>query len=69
MRRYLRRRGIAARMAGMGRDLSSCWASIAGSSNGPWSGCSYKRLAPRYDRTALARLAVTLIRARRLPTS
>ena len=74
VRRYLRRRGIAARIARIGRDSSQRlgrhrWIverTIA------WL-LSYKRLALRYDRTertvtALARLAVTLICARRLPT-
>ncbi len=56
VRRYLRRRGITARI-----DRTLGWL------------LSYKRLALRYDYTAvtidaLARLAVTLICARRLPT-
>ena len=75
MRRYLRRRGISARMARIGRDSSARlgrhrW--VVERTLG-WL-LSYKRLALRYDRTtltitALARLAVTLICARRLPTN
>ena len=74
VRRYLRRREITARIARIGRDSSQRlgrhrWVverTIA------WL-LSYKRLALRYDRTertvtALARLAVTLICARRLLT-
>nr|WP_245785028.1 IS5 family transposase [Geodermatophilus amargosae] len=75
VRRYLRRRGITARIARIGRDSSAClgrhrW--VVERTLG-WL-LSYKRLALRYDRTAttitaLARLAVTLICARRLPTN
>ena len=74
-RRYLRRRGVSARIAGIGRDSSARlgrhrW--VVERTLG-WL-LSYKRLALRYDRTAttitaLARLAVTLICARRLPTN
>ena len=74
VRRYLRRRGIAARIARVRRDSSARlgrhrW--VVERTLG-WL-LSYKRLALRYDRsaatiTALARLAVTLICARRLPT-
>jgi transposase len=72
VRRYLRRRGITARIARIGRDPSTRlgrhrW--VVERTLG-WL-LSYKRLALRYDRTAttitaLARLAVTLICARRL---
>ena len=78
VRRYLRRRGIIARIARIGRigrDSSARlgrhrW--VVERTLG-WL-LSYKRLALRYDRTAmtitaLARLAVTLICARRLPTN
>ncbi|MGY1672949.1 IS5 family transposase [Geodermatophilus sp. SYSU D00710] len=75
VRRYLRRRGITARIARLGRDSSARlgrhrW--VVERTLG-WL-LSYKRLALRYDRTAttitaLARLAVTLICARRLPTN
>ncbi len=71
-RAYLRRRGIAARIARIGIDSSQRlgrhrW--VVERTIG-WL-LSYKRLALRYDRTAatitaLARLAVTLICARRL---
>jgi transposase len=74
VRRYLRRRGITARIARIGRDSSARlgrhrW--VVERTLG-WL-LSYKRLALRYDRsaatiTALARLAVTLVCARRLPT-
>lgn len=74
VRRYLRRRGITARIARIGVDSSQRlgrhrW--IVEQTLG-WL-LSYKRLALRYDRstatiTALARLAVILICARRLPT-
>jgi transposase len=74
VRRYLRRRGITARIARIGRDSSARlgrhrW--VVERTLG-WL-LSYKRLALRYDRTAttitaLARLAVTLIRARRFFT-
>jgi transposase len=74
VRRYLRRRGIAACIARIGRDSSARlgrhrW--VVERTLG-WL-LSYRRLALRYDRTAvtitaLARLAVTLICARRLPT-
>jgi transposase len=73
VRRYLRRRGITARIARIGRDSSQRlgrhrW--VVERTLG-WL-LSYKRLALRYDRTAvtitaLARLAVILICARRLP--
>ena len=73
VRRYLRRRGITARIARIGRDSSQRlgrhrW--VVERTIG-WL-LSYKRLALRYDRTAmtitaLARLAITLICARRLP--
>ncbi|WP_089403300.1 IS5 family transposase [Geodermatophilus saharensis] len=75
VRRYLRRRGITARMARLGRDSSARlgrhrW--VVERTLG-WL-LSYQRLALRYDRSAatinaLARLAVTLICARRLPTN
>ena len=74
VRRYLRRRGISARIARIGVDSSTRlgrhrW--VVERTLG-WL-LSYKRLALRYDRTALtmtalARLAVILICARRLPT-
>ena len=74
VRRYLRRRGIAACIARIGRDSSARlgrhrW--VVERTLG-WL-LSYRRLALRYDRTAvtitaLARLAVILICARRLPT-
>ncbi len=74
VRRYLRRRGIAARIARIGRDSSARlgrhrW--VVELTLG-WL-LSYKRLALRYDRTAtsitaLARLAAFLICARRLAT-
>jgi hypothetical protein len=73
VRRYLRRRGITPLIARIGRDSSQRlgrhrW--VVERTVG-WL-LSYKRLALRYDRTAttisaLARLAVTLICARRLP--
>ncbi len=73
VRRYLRRRGITARIARLGRDTSAHlgrhrW--VVERTLG-WL-LSDERLAPRCDRTAttitaLARLAVTLICARRLP--
>ena len=75
VRRYLRRRGITARIARIGRDSSARlgrhrW--VVERTLG-WL-LSSTRLALRYDRTAttisaLARLAVTLICARRLPTN
>ena len=75
VRRYLRRRGIAARIARIGRDNSQRlgrhrW--VVERTIG-WL-LSYKRLALRYDRsvatiTVLARLAIILICARRLPTN
>jgi transposase len=75
VRRYLRRRRIAARIARIGRDNSQRlgryrW--VVERTIG-WL-LSYKRLALRYDRsvttiTALARLAITLICARRLGTN
>ncbi len=74
VRRYLRRRGISARISRIGVDSSTRlgrhrW--VVERTLG-WL-LSYKRLALRYDRTALtmtalARLAVILICARRLPT-
>jgi transposase len=74
VRRYLRRRGITARIARIGVDSSQRlgrhrW--VVERTLG-WL-LSYKRLALRYDRTtvtitALARLAVILICARRLPS-
>jgi transposase len=74
VRRYLRRRGITARIARIGIESSQRlgrhrW--VVERTNG-WL-LSYRRLALRYDRTAvtinaLARLAVILICARRLPT-
>ena len=74
VRRYVRRGGIVARIARIGRDSSQRlgrhrW--VVERTIG-WL-LSYKRLALRYDRTALtvtalARLAITLICARRLPT-
>jgi transposase len=73
VRRYLRRRGISARISRIGIDSSTRlgrhrW--VVERTLG-WL-LSYKRLALRYDRTALtmtalARLAVILICARRLP--
>jgi transposase len=75
VRHYLRRRRITARIARIGRDSSARlgrhrW--VVERTLG-WL-LSYKRLALRYDRTAttitaLARLAVTLICARRLTTN
>ncbi len=75
VRRYLRRRGITARIARIGHDPSQRlgrhrW--VVERTLG-WL-LSYKRLALRYDRsaqniTALVRLACTLICARRLPTN
>ncbi len=75
VRRYLRRRGITARIARIGVDSSARlgrhrW--VVERTLG-WL-LSYKRLALRYDRTAttitaLVRLAVILICARRLPPS
>jgi transposase len=75
VRRYLRRRGISARIARIGVDSSTRlgrhrW--VVERTLG-WL-LSYKRLALRYDRTAmtmtaLARLAAILICARRLPTN
>ncbi|GAA5652318.1 IS5 family transposase ISGeob6 [Geodermatophilus obscurus DSM 43160] len=78
VRRYLRHRGITARIARIGRigrDSSARlgrhrW--VVERTLG-WL-LSYKRLALRYDRTALTitalvRLAVTLICARRLPAN
>ena len=74
VRHYLARRGITARIARIGRDSAQRlgrhrW--VVERTLG-WL-LSYKRLALRYDRsaatiTALARLAITLICARRLPT-
>ena len=74
VRRYLRRRRITARIARIGRHSSQRlgrhrW--VVERTIG-WL-LSYKRLALRYDRTertvtALARLAITLICARRLST-
>src|SRR3712207_5750803 len=74
VRCYLRRRGITARIARIGRDSSARlgrhrW--VVERTLGWLLSC--KRLALRYDRsaatiTALARLAVTLICARRLAT-
>ncbi len=75
VRRHQRRRGISARIARLGRDSSARlgrhrW--VVERTIG-WL-LSYKRLALRYDRSvvpiaALARLAVTLICARRLPAN
>ena len=75
VRHYLRRRGISARIARIGRDPGARlgrhrW--VVERTLG-WL-LSYKRLALRYDRTAmtmtaLARLAAILICARRLPTT
>ncbi len=75
VRHYLRRRGITARIARRGRDSSARlgrhrW--VVERTLG-WL-LSYKRLALRYDRSAStmnapARLAVTLICARRLPAN
>ena len=74
VRRYLRRRGITARIARIGIESSQRlgrhrW--VVERTNG-WL-LSYRRLGLRYDRTevsinALARLGVILICARRLPT-
>ncbi|WP_432522801.1 IS5 family transposase [Kineococcus sp. SYSU DK006] len=74
-RAYLRRRGITARIARIGIESSQRlgrhrW--VVERTIG-WL-LSYKRLALRYDSsartiTALARLAITLICARRLPTT
>lgn len=74
VRRYLRRRGIAARIARIRRDSSARlgrhhWVVER---TLRWL-LSHKRLTLRHDRTAvtinaLARLAVTLICARRLPS-
>ena len=73
VRRCLRRRGFTARIARIGRDSSQRlgrhrW--VVERTIG-WL-LSYKRLALRYNRTALtvtalARLVITLICARRLP--
>ncbi len=75
VRRHLRRRGITARIARLGRDSSARlgrhrW--VVERTLGWLLSC--KRLAPRYDRSAttinaLARLAVTFICARRLPAN
>jgi transposase len=75
VRRYLRRRGITARIARIGRDSSARlrrhrW--VVERTLG-WL-LSYERLALHYDRsaatiTALACLAVTLICARRHATN
>jgi transposase len=75
VRRYPRRLGIAARIARIGRDSSARlgrhrW--VVERTPGWLLSC--KRLALRYDRTALtidalAGLAITLICARRLPTN
>jgi transposase len=75
VRRYLRRRGIAACIARIGRDSSARlgrhrW--VVERTLG-WL-LSYKRLALRYDRTAATmtapdRLAITSICARWLPTN
>jgi Transposase DDE domain len=75
VRRYLRRRGITARIARIGIESSERlgrhrW--VVERTNG-WL-LSYRRLALRHDRTettitALARLAVILICTRRLPTN
>ena len=75
VRRYLRRRGISARISRIGVGSSTRlgrhrW--VVERTLG-WL-LSYKRLALRYDRTAmtmtaLARLAAILICARRLPTN
>jgi transposase len=75
VRRYLRRRGITTRIARIGRDSGQRlgrhrW--VVERTLG-WV-LSHKRLALRYDRTTLtinapARLAGTLICARRLPTN
>ncbi len=75
LERYLRRRSITARIARIGRDSSTRlgrhrW--VIERTLG-WL-LSYERLALRYDRTAttitaLARLAVTLICPRHLPTN
>lgn len=75
VRRYLRTRGITARIARIGTDSSERlgrhrW--VAERTVG-WL-LSYRRLALRYDRTAttitaLATLAATMICARRLPTN
>jgi transposase len=74
-RRYLRRRGITARIARIGHDSSSRlgrhrWVVERTVS---WL-LAFRRLALRYDRTAatitaLARLACTLICLRRLPAT
>ena len=73
MRRYLRRRGITARIARIGVDFSERldrhrWVVERTIS---WL-LAFRRLAIRYDRsattiTAVATLAVTVICARRLP--
>ena len=75
VRRWLRRRGISARISRIGVDSSPRlgrhrW--VVERTLG-WL-LSYKRLALRYDRTAmtmtaLARLAAILICARRIPTT
>ncbi len=74
VRRYLRRRGISARIARIGRNSSARlgrhrW--VVERTLG-WL-LSYQHLALRYDCSAvtinaLARLVITLICARRLPT-
>jgi transposase len=72
VRRYLRRRGITARIGRDSRQRLGRHRWVVERTIG-WL-LSYKRLALRYDRTAatitaLARLAITLICARRLPTN
>ena len=74
VRRYLRRRGITARIARIGRDSSARLGRHRWVVERTLGWLSYKRLALRYDPTAttitaLVRLAVTLICARRLPTN
>ena len=73
VRRYLRRRGITARIARIGIESSERLGRHRVERSNGWL-LSYKRLALRYDRTALtmtalARLAVVLICARRLTTN
>nr|WP_258558849.1 IS5 family transposase [Kocuria rosea] len=70
VRRYLRRRGITARIARIGVDPSEClgrhrW---VGERTISWL-LAFRRLAVRYHRSAttMATLAITIICARRLP--
>ena len=73
VRRYLRRRGTTARIAGTGADSSERLGRYSGvvERTIAWL-LAFRRLAVRYDRstvtfTAVATLAITIICARRLP--